>query len=151
MGNGTVFTRCFPSCFWSLHLRSHFLHFLRCICERQDAVQEILQSDSTSLNSVRTLLLHLPDLERGICSIYHKKVTESSGNFTFVSSLTNKKRMWTANLLHQEVNPDAIFYVSSHLDGSAFSMTCLLINNREQLPCWRLPNYLTLISPSGLS
>uniref|UniRef100_A0A3Q3MEC9 DNA mismatch repair protein MSH3 n=1 Tax=Labrus bergylta TaxID=56723 RepID=A0A3Q3MEC9_9LABR len=54
------------------------------IAERQDAVQEILQSDSLSLNSVRSLLSHLPDLERGICSIYHKK--SSTQEFYLVSS-----------------------------------------------------------------
>ncbi|XP_028270128.1 DNA mismatch repair protein Msh3 isoform X2 [Parambassis ranga] len=43
------------------------------ISERQDAVQEILHSDSLTLNSIQSLLSHLPDLERGICSIYHKK------------------------------------------------------------------------------
>lgn len=46
----------------------------RSISERQDAVQEILESHSLTLNSIRALLSHLPDLERGICSIYHKKV-----------------------------------------------------------------------------
>ncbi|TNN32950.1 DNA mismatch repair protein Msh3 [Liparis tanakae] len=45
----------------------------RCISERQDAVQEILESDSLTLNAVKSLLAHLPDLERGVCSIYHKK------------------------------------------------------------------------------
>uniref|UniRef100_A0A669C4T0 DNA mismatch repair protein MSH3 n=1 Tax=Oreochromis niloticus TaxID=8128 RepID=A0A669C4T0_ORENI len=40
---------------------------------QQDAVQEILESDSLTLNSIRSLLSRLPDLERGICSIYHKK------------------------------------------------------------------------------
>ncbi|XP_041792775.1 DNA mismatch repair protein Msh3 isoform X2 [Chelmon rostratus] len=43
------------------------------ISERQDAVQEILESHSLTLNSIRSLLSHLPDLERGICSVYHKK------------------------------------------------------------------------------
>nr|XP_020449533.1 DNA mismatch repair protein Msh3 isoform X2 [Monopterus albus] len=43
------------------------------ISERQDAVQELLESDSLTLNSIRSLMSHLPDLERGICSIYHKK------------------------------------------------------------------------------
>uniref|UniRef100_A0A8C9ZN62 DNA mismatch repair protein MSH3 n=1 Tax=Sander lucioperca TaxID=283035 RepID=A0A8C9ZN62_SANLU len=40
---------------------------------QQDAVQEILESHSLTLNSIKSLLSHLPDLERGICSIYHKK------------------------------------------------------------------------------
>ncbi|XP_034548204.1 DNA mismatch repair protein Msh3 isoform X2 [Notolabrus celidotus] len=56
----------------------------RSISERQDALQEILESDSTSLNSVRSLLSHLPDLERGICSIYHKK--SSTQEFYLISS-----------------------------------------------------------------
>ncbi|XP_015245692.1 PREDICTED: DNA mismatch repair protein Msh3 [Cyprinodon variegatus] len=46
---------------------------LQCISERQNAVQEIMESDSPTLNSIRSLLSHLPDLERGICSIYHRK------------------------------------------------------------------------------
>ncbi|XP_046871390.1 DNA mismatch repair protein Msh3 isoform X2 [Hypomesus transpacificus] len=43
------------------------------ISERLDAVSEILQSDCASLASIRALLTCLPDLERGVCSIYHKK------------------------------------------------------------------------------
>ncbi|XP_016898402.1 DNA mismatch repair protein Msh3 isoform X2 [Cynoglossus semilaevis] len=54
------------------------------ISERQDAVQEILQSDSVTLNSARSLLSHLPDLERGICSIYHKK--SSTQEFYLITS-----------------------------------------------------------------
>ncbi|CAL8330544.1 unnamed protein product [Arctogadus glacialis] len=46
---------------------------LRSISDRQDAVGEILQSDSAALAAIRSLLVHLPDLERGICSIYHTK------------------------------------------------------------------------------
>ncbi|XP_053181496.1 DNA mismatch repair protein Msh3 [Scomber japonicus] len=54
------------------------------ISERQDVVQEILESDSLTLNSLRSLLSHLPDLERGICSIYHKK--SSTQEFYLISS-----------------------------------------------------------------
>ncbi|XP_076005669.1 DNA mismatch repair protein Msh3 isoform X2 [Genypterus blacodes] len=54
------------------------------ISERHDALQEILESDSNSLTSVRSLLSHLPDLERGICSIYHKK--SSTQEFYLISS-----------------------------------------------------------------
>ncbi|TKS78308.1 DNA mismatch repair protein [Collichthys lucidus] len=53
------------------------------ISERQDAVQEILESHSLTLNSIRALLSHLPDLERGICSIYHKK--SSTQEFYLIS------------------------------------------------------------------
>uniref|UniRef100_A0A8C4NYZ4 DNA mismatch repair protein MSH3 n=1 Tax=Dicentrarchus labrax TaxID=13489 RepID=A0A8C4NYZ4_DICLA len=56
----------------------------RSISERQDAVQEILESDSLTLNSIRSLLSHLPDLERGICCIYHKK--SSTQEFYLISS-----------------------------------------------------------------
>ncbi|XP_037634304.1 DNA mismatch repair protein Msh3 isoform X2 [Sebastes umbrosus] len=54
------------------------------VSERQDAVQEILESNSLTLNSVKSLLSHLPDLERGICSIYHKK--SSTQEFYLISS-----------------------------------------------------------------
>ncbi|XP_049907976.1 DNA mismatch repair protein Msh3 [Epinephelus moara] len=54
------------------------------ISERQDAVQEILESHSPTLNSIKSLLSHLPDLERGICSIYHKK--SSTQEFYLISS-----------------------------------------------------------------
>ncbi|XP_024131961.1 DNA mismatch repair protein Msh3 isoform X1 [Oryzias melastigma] len=57
---------------------------LQRICERQDAVQEIMESDSLVLNSVKSLLSRLPDLERGICSIYHKK--SSTQEFFLISS-----------------------------------------------------------------
>ncbi|KAM8886774.1 DNA mismatch repair protein Msh3 isoform 2-T2 [Spinachia spinachia] len=56
----------------------------RSISERQDAVQEILESHSLTLNSVNSLLSHLPDLERGICSIYHRK--SSTQEFYLISS-----------------------------------------------------------------
>lgn len=60
---------------------------LREIRERQEAVAEILSSDSSVLLNVQALLKRLPDLERGICSIYHKKVFQSvkgtlGGTFT---------------------------------------------------------------------
>uniref|UniRef100_A0A8C9ZTC5 DNA mismatch repair protein MSH3 n=1 Tax=Sander lucioperca TaxID=283035 RepID=A0A8C9ZTC5_SANLU len=56
----------------------------RSISERQDAVQEILESHSLTLNSIKSLLSHLPDLERGICSIYHKK--SSTQEFYLINS-----------------------------------------------------------------
>ncbi|XP_041042752.1 DNA mismatch repair protein Msh3 isoform X2 [Carcharodon carcharias] len=40
---------------------------------RLDAVTEILRSESIVLAKTQNLLSKLPDLERGICSIYHKK------------------------------------------------------------------------------
>ncbi|TSM85999.1 DNA mismatch repair protein Msh3 [Bagarius yarrelli] len=40
---------------------------------RQEAVAEILSSESAVLPSIQTLLTRLPDLEKGLCSIYHKK------------------------------------------------------------------------------
>ncbi|KAM8760091.1 DNA mismatch repair protein Msh3 [Acanthopagrus schlegelii] len=55
----------------------------QCISERQDAVQELLESQSLTLNSIRSLLSHLPDLERGVCSIYHKK--SSTQEFYLIS------------------------------------------------------------------
>lgn len=59
----------------------------RSISERQDAVQEILESDSLTLNAVKSLLARLPDLERGVCSIYHKK-SSTQEFYLIVSSLS---------------------------------------------------------------
>ncbi|XP_037114435.1 DNA mismatch repair protein Msh3 isoform X1 [Syngnathus acus] len=56
----------------------------RSIWERQDAVQEILESDSLTLNTTRSLLNHLPDLERGMCSIFNQKA--STQEFYIISS-----------------------------------------------------------------
>ncbi|XP_061674044.1 DNA mismatch repair protein Msh3 isoform X2 [Syngnathoides biaculeatus] len=56
------------------------------ILERLDAVQEVLESDSVTLNSTRSLLVHLPDLERGICSIFNKKSTTQEF-YLIISSL----------------------------------------------------------------
>ncbi|KAJ8414872.1 hypothetical protein AAFF_G00023950 [Aldrovandia affinis] len=55
---------------------------------RQDAIAEILSSESSTLPSVRTLLGRLPDLERGICSIYHKKC--STQEFYLISSTLSR-------------------------------------------------------------
>ncbi|XP_069563910.1 DNA mismatch repair protein Msh3 isoform X1 [Brachyistius frenatus] len=67
------------------------------ISERQDAVQEILESHSLTLNSVRSLLSHLPDLERGICSIYHKK--SSTQEFYLISSSLSRLGLELQTLL----------------------------------------------------
>lgn len=53
---------------------AYFLSSRSEILARQEAVAEILTSDSLALPSIKTLLTKLPDLERGLCSIYHKKV-----------------------------------------------------------------------------
>ncbi|KAJ8285541.1 hypothetical protein GJAV_G00027990 [Gymnothorax javanicus] len=58
------------------------------IWARQDAVEEILSSESSALPSVRALLSRLPDLERGICSIYHKKC--STQEFYLISSALSR-------------------------------------------------------------
>ncbi|XP_036382705.1 DNA mismatch repair protein Msh3 [Megalops cyprinoides] len=58
---------------------------------RQDAVAEILSSKSSALPSLRALLSRLPDLERGICSIYHKKC--STQEFYLISSTLSRLGM----------------------------------------------------------
>uniref|UniRef100_A0A8C6M2T8 DNA mismatch repair protein MSH3 n=1 Tax=Nothobranchius furzeri TaxID=105023 RepID=A0A8C6M2T8_NOTFU len=70
---------------------------LHSISQRQEAVQEIMESDSLTLNSVRALLSHLPDLERGICSIYHKK--SSTQEFYLVSSCLSRLGLELQSLL----------------------------------------------------
>ncbi|XP_025030563.1 DNA mismatch repair protein Msh3 [Python bivittatus] len=43
------------------------------INSRLDAVSEVLFSESSVLGQIKSLLYKVPDIERGICSIYHKK------------------------------------------------------------------------------
>ncbi|XP_053147197.1 DNA mismatch repair protein Msh3 isoform X2 [Hemicordylus capensis] len=43
------------------------------INSRLDAISETLLSESSVLGQIKTLLYKMPDIERGICSIYHKK------------------------------------------------------------------------------
>ncbi|XP_077203599.1 DNA mismatch repair protein Msh3 isoform X3 [Paroedura picta] len=43
------------------------------IDSRLDAVSEVLMSESSVLGQIKTLLYKMPDVERGLCSIYHKK------------------------------------------------------------------------------
>lgn len=61
---------------------------LQSISDRLDAVQEALESDSVTLTSLKSLLWHLPDLERGICSIYHRKC--STQEFYLVTSALSR-------------------------------------------------------------
>uniref|UniRef100_A0A4W4FW61 DNA mismatch repair protein MSH3 n=1 Tax=Electrophorus electricus TaxID=8005 RepID=A0A4W4FW61_ELEEL len=60
------------------------------ILSRQDAVAEILSSSSSALSSVQALLTRLPDLERGLCSIYHMKC--STQEFYLISSTLSRLR-----------------------------------------------------------
>ena len=41
---------------------------------RQEAVSELVSNGSPSVSMLRDSILHLPDLERMLCSAYHKKV-----------------------------------------------------------------------------
>ncbi|XP_072038538.1 DNA mismatch repair protein Msh3-like [Amphiura filiformis] len=43
------------------------------IHNRQEAISEILESDSQALATAKDLLIKAPDIEKGLCSIYHKK------------------------------------------------------------------------------
>ncbi|XP_033634237.1 DNA mismatch repair protein Msh3-like [Asterias rubens] len=54
---------------------------------RQDAVKELIESDCEALTQAKDLLARLPDLEKGICSIYHKKCS-SAEFYTVVKSLS---------------------------------------------------------------
>uniref|UniRef100_A0AAX7TM14 DNA mismatch repair protein MSH3 n=1 Tax=Astatotilapia calliptera TaxID=8154 RepID=A0AAX7TM14_ASTCA len=92
----------------------------RSISERQDAVQEILESDSLTLNSIRSLLSRLPDLERGICSIYHKK--SSTQEFYLISSSLSR-----LGLELQTLQPAMRSQISSGL------LRSLLLDTPDQL------------------
>lgn len=50
--------------------------FYRRLKQRQEAVSELTTNESPSVSLLRESILHLPDLERMLCSAYHKKVYE---------------------------------------------------------------------------
>ncbi|XP_050843411.1 DNA mismatch repair protein Msh3 isoform X5 [Serinus canaria] len=54
---------------------------------RLDAVSEILQSESSVFGQIQNLLCKLPDLERGLCSVFHKKCSTQEF-FLIVSTLS---------------------------------------------------------------
>lgn len=47
---------------------------------RLDAVSEVLHSESSVFGQIENHLHKLPDIERGVCSIYHKKVSVIQSN-----------------------------------------------------------------------
>nr|XP_060617698.1 DNA mismatch repair protein Msh3 isoform X1 [Anolis sagrei ordinatus] len=65
------------------------------INSRLDAVSEVLMSESSVLNQIKALLHKMPDVERGICSIYHKKCSTQEF-FLIVSTLSQLEASITA-------------------------------------------------------
>ena len=121
---------CLPSCFCLLcTFYVPFRLFLplkrRSISERQDAVQEIMNSGSLTLNSIRSLLSHLPDLERGICSIYHRKVIEHT--CTHLVSLE-----W--HLFRYFFASSYFLWISNHSCQILLGLSCY----RSSVAWWRL-------------
>ncbi|KAM4638527.1 DNA mismatch repair protein Msh3 isoform 3-T6 [Amazona ochrocephala] len=57
------------------------------ISARLDAVSEILLSESSVFGQIRNLLCKLPDIERGLCSVFHKKCSTQEF-FLIVSTLS---------------------------------------------------------------
>ncbi|XP_029399839.1 DNA mismatch repair protein Msh3 isoform X4 [Mus pahari] len=63
---------------------------LRDINARLDAVSDVLHSESNVFEQIENLLRKLPDVERGLCSIYHKKCSTQEF-FLIVKSLCQLK------------------------------------------------------------
>ena len=62
--------------------------FTREINRRLDAVEELCSPCGSCLSSLKGLLTQLPDVERGLCTIYHKKV---SFTFAFPKCFFNRR------------------------------------------------------------
>lgn len=54
------------------------------IKERQDMVEEMMNSDAPILNKVKIILYRLPDFERALTTVFHKKVIEVYGFIRFL-------------------------------------------------------------------
>ncbi|XP_053443474.1 DNA mismatch repair protein Msh3 isoform X2 [Nycticebus coucang] len=81
---------------------------LREINARLDAVSEILHSESSVFGQVENHLRKLPDIERGLCSIYHKKCSTQEF-FLIVKTLHHLKSEFQALI------PAVNFHIQSDL------------------------------------
>lgn len=68
---------------------------LREINARLDAVSEVLRSESSVFGQIENHLHKLPDIERGVCSIYHKKCSTKEF-FLIVKTLCHLKSEFQA-------------------------------------------------------
>ncbi|XP_006889950.1 PREDICTED: DNA mismatch repair protein Msh3 [Elephantulus edwardii] len=89
---------------------------LREINARLDAVSEVLQSESSVFGHIENHLRKLPDLERGLCSIYHKKC--STQEFFLII-----KTLYHLNLEFQALIPA----VNSHIQSDLLQILLLEI------------------------
>ncbi|XP_071587443.1 DNA mismatch repair protein Msh3 isoform X1 [Heliangelus exortis] len=79
---------------------------------RLDAVSEILLSESSVFGQIQNLLCKLPDIERGLCSVFHKKCSTQEF-FLIVSTLSR------LDLEIQALVPVIHSHVKTHLLKSA--------------------------------
>uniref|UniRef100_A0A8D2A4N2 DNA mismatch repair protein MSH3 n=1 Tax=Sus scrofa TaxID=9823 RepID=A0A8D2A4N2_PIG len=87
---------------------------LREINARLDAVSEVVHSESSVFGQIQSHLRKLPDIERGLCSIYHKKCSTQEF-FLIVKTLYHLKSEFQA----------LIPAVNSHVQSNLLQ-TCLL-------------------------
>ncbi|XP_071506743.1 DNA mismatch repair protein Msh3-like [Diadema antillarum] len=101
------------SSFYSI--QEHSVNEIEC---RLNAVEEIIGSDSLQLKSVCDILAKTPDLDRGLCSIYHKKC--SAAEFLNVVRSLAKLKLAFQTL-------EGSMHIKSALLQSVFSeIPCLL-------------------------
>ncbi|XP_065775135.1 DNA mismatch repair protein Msh3 isoform X2 [Muntiacus reevesi] len=89
---------------------------LREINARLDAVSEVLHSESSVFGQIENHLRKLPDIERGLCSIYHKKCSTQEF-FLIVKTLYHLKSEFQA----------LIPAVNSHVESELLQMFILEI------------------------
>lgn len=68
---------------------------LELIKERQDAVSDILSLGAKSLPELRKFLSRIPDVQRGLCAVLHKKV-KPSDLMEILSALSKAQRLFEA-------------------------------------------------------
>jgi hypothetical protein len=73
-----VTNTCIPGIASLIEILITYAYLLyRRLKQRQEAVSELTTNGSPSVSMLRECILHLPDLERMLCSAYHKKVLQS--------------------------------------------------------------------------
>ena len=65
--------------------------------DRLDAVTELCGINAPCMAPLKNLLSQLPDLERGLCTIYHRKVRFSVLKCIWSNNKSSYKKTWFGN------------------------------------------------------
>ncbi|XP_033121789.1 DNA mismatch repair protein Msh3-like [Anneissia japonica] len=103
---------------------------IQSIKERQGSIVELLDEDTPLAIAVKEILTKTPDLEKGLCSIYHKKCSTSEF-FNIVKALSNINQ----TVCTLTSNNEGSFFIKSELLTTVVTEIPKLLENVHQFLC----------------